>query len=156
MRSEFTALSRIKFSKNCLQRNLKFFLGTSQVNICRRPFMGATINCRSFMGKQTHDHPIVVISHTCLPCCGIIPSRKLSYTYTLAYEGIFRSFFFLYCKCNIHIYSISHRPMLSLSPTGIYPSLLGEFHLTERDISCYRRRSVGMSLSEHVRTSEQR
>ena len=32
-----------------------------------------------FMSKPTHARPIVVISHTCSPFCGIIPYKQLQY-----------------------------------------------------------------------------
>ena len=46
--------------------------------------------------------------------------------------------------------------MLAHSHTEFYPCLLGRFRLSKRDITSYRRPIAGMSLSEHVMTSEQR
>ena len=55
-----------------------------------------------------------------------------------------------------YTYSKFHRLMQAPSPTELHHRPSVGFLLTKRDISNYRRRIAGVSLSEHVMTSLQR
>ena len=80
---------------------------------------------------------------------------KLSYIYVVTSVEIFHRLSRT-ANGSVLIYSKYHRPMLTHSPTELYPCPLGDFHLTKRGISNYRRPIAGMSLSEHVMTSQRR
>ena len=125
------------------------------VSIRRGPFMYATINGCSFVSKSIHARSILVMSPAYSPYRGIIPCKQLSYIYKLTSEEIYRKHSGL-SNGSIHIYSIYHRLMLAHWHTELYPHPLVGFQLTKSDIPNYRHPIVGMSLSEHVMTGQQR
>ena len=125
------------------------------MKFCRRFFTWVTITGGLFMCMQTHARPIVVLSPSWSPYCGIVLYNQSSHIYILTSEHIYRGFSRSAIE-STHIYSIYHRLMHVRSLTELYHGPLVGYPLAKHDISNFRRRIAAVSLFEDLLTSKQR